>query len=167
MYISSYSGLMAAANAGRKAKPAALKLIEGRGGGRDSGGRVVKEPPGFVRLPPEPPGFLSRDAIEEWHRIVPELQRLHLTKPIETAGLTAYCLTWQRLVDAQALIDANPTGLLYEGKQGLVRHPAVGVIESASKDLRAWAAEWGLTAASEQKLSTSEATDGDANPFDD
>lgn len=143
--------------------PPGLKLIEGRGNGRDSGGRKVKPPPGFVRLPPDPPDFLDGDALDEWERVVPELQRLQLTKPVDAAALTAYCLAWQRMCDAQRTINAE--GLLHENSQGRVRHPAVAILESASKDLRAWAHEFGLTPSAEANVSGREDDGGEGNPF--
>jgi P27 family predicted phage terminase small subunit len=109
---------------------------------------------------------LTGEALAEWHRVVPELARLRLTKQPDAAGLTAYCLTWQRLLDAQAVVAVE--GLLHEGKQGLVRHPALGVVVEASKELRAWCAEFGLTPAAEAKVSRGgEAASGAdaADPF--
>lgn len=147
-----------------KARPATLKLINGRGEGRDSGGREVKKPPGFVRLPPEPPDFLYGDAREEWDRVVPELQRLQLTKPVDRAALTAYCLAWQRLCQAQAAIDNNGMGLLHENSQGVTRHPAVAIAEAASKELRAWCGEFGFTPSAEGRLNTPEG-ELEENPF--
>jgi P27 family predicted phage terminase small subunit len=150
--------------AGRKPKPPALKLVEGRGNGRDSGGRKVKEPPSFVRLPPEPPEILNEEALAEWNRVVPELQRLKLTKSIDAAALTAYCLAWSRMVTAQRIIDSE--GILHSNSQGVTRHPAVAVLEAASKELRSWCAEFGLTPSAENRLATLEANDGEeANPF--
>lgn len=148
-----------------KPRPAGLKLIEGRGNGRDSGGRQVKQPPGFVRLPPEAPEWLPDEARAEWERVVPELQRLRLLKPVDRAALTAYCLTWDRLVRAQKEIDDDGGSVLGENSQGRVRHPAVAVIEAASKELRAWAAEFGLSPSAESKLISPEAGDGEDNPF--
>jgi P27 family predicted phage terminase small subunit len=146
-----------------KPRPAALKLIEGRGNGRDSGGRVVPEAPKFKRLPPAAPEWLPHAAKAEWDRVVPELARLDLTKPADRASLTAYCLAWDRLVQAQALI--NKEGVLGVNSQGVVRHPAVAVAEAASKELRSWAAEFGLTPSAEARLSTIEAGDGDNDIF--
>lgn len=148
-------------------KPAALKLIEGRGNGRDSGGRKVQQPPGFTRLPPEPPSWLPNAARAEWDRVVPELQRLQLLKPIDRAALTAYCLTWDRLVRAQQEMEEDGS-VLAMNSQGRVRHPAVAVIEAASKELRAWAAEFGLTPAQEVRVGGKDAGDGsqDDNPFE-
>jgi P27 family predicted phage terminase small subunit len=149
---------------GRKPRPPALKLLEGRGPGVDSGGRKVPASLGFVRLPPEPPYFLEGEALAEWNRIVPELARLELLKPVDSAALTAYCLAWQRLVDAHALVASE--GLLSHNSQGRVRHPAVAVIEAASKDLRAWCSEFGLTPSAENRVTRPEPSDGtDENPF--
>lgn len=146
-----------------KKKPAKLKLVEGRGDGRDSGGRMVPKVPGFVRLPPEPPEFLEGEARDEWERVLPELQRLQLTKTIEAASLAAYCLAWQRFSDAQRII--NDEGLLHENSQGRVRHPAVAIVEAASKELRAWANEFGLTPAAESNVACQEDDGGESNPF--
>lgn len=149
-----------------KPRPAGLKLIEGRGNGRDSGGRPVKQVPGFVRLPPEAPEWLPAEARAEWERVVPELSRLQLTKPVDRAALTAYCLTWDRLVRAQRTLEDDGGSVLSRNSQGVVRHPAVAVIEAASKDLRAWCAEFGFTPSAEQKVAGKDSDDGDEeNPF--
>lgn len=145
-------------------RPPALKLIEGRGNGRDSGGRKIPQDPGWTRLPPEPPEILTGVALEEWHRVAPELQRLQLTKPVDAASLAAYCLAFQRLCEAQRIIDSE--GILGRNSQGRVRHPAVAVLEAASKDLRAWANEFGFTPSSENGVGKVEANDdGEDNPF--
>lgn len=169
-----------------KPRPVKLKLIEGRGNGRDSGGRVVGETPKFKRLPPEAPEWLPAEAREEWERVVPELARLELLKPVDRAALTAYVLTWQRLVDAQKLakthrmfevaegVDENGDvkkrrhqghGLLGTNSQGVTRAPWVAIAEAASKELRAWAAEFGFTPSAENKLAVKESGDDESDPF--
>jgi P27 family predicted phage terminase small subunit len=148
-----------------KPKPPALKLIEGSRPGRDSGGRPVKPTPGFVRLPPQPPEWLPEEARDEWDRVVPELTRLELLKPIDRAVLTAYCLTWARMV--QAYMDVASGNLTTKGSQGqLVKHPSVMVLESATRELRALAAEFGMTPSSENRLNAGKDGDGhEGNPF--
>ncbi|MEU4576624.1 phage terminase small subunit P27 family [Nonomuraea sp. NPDC023979] len=148
-----------------KPKPPGLKLVEGRGVGRDSGGRPVKQPPGFVRLPPDPPEWLPREARAEWERVVPELARLQLTKPVDRAALTAYCLTWDRMVRAQQEIEDDGGSVLGRNSQGRVRHPAVAVVEAASKELRAWCAEFGFTPSAENRVNNPEPDPGEDNPF--
>lgn len=150
---------------GRTPKPAGLRLIEGRGNGKDSGGREVKPTPGFTRLPPEPPAFLTGAAREMWDQVVPELQRLKLLKPIDQAALAALCLTWERLCEAQRIVDKD--GMVIEGERGPVKNPAVLILEAASKELRAWSSEFGLTPSAEGRLGLS-VPDGDGdddNPF--
>lgn len=148
-----------------KPKPAGLKVMEGRGPGVDSGGRKVKQPPGYVRLAPEAPEWLSPEARAEWDRVVPELQRLELTKPLDRAALSAYCETWSRLVTASMEIKLN--GMFTEGSQGqLVKNPAVMIAEQAGKELRAWCAEFGFTPSAESRMNAGGGDDGDEdNPF--
>ena len=147
----------------RKPAPPALRLLNGRAPGRDSAGRPVAASPGFVRLPPEPPELLRDEALEEWHRVVPELTRLNLTKPIDAAALTVYCLAWQRLCQAQAILDEE--GVLHTTSQGRSKHPALMIAEAASKELRAWAGEFGLTPSAENRVSRPAAGSDDDNPF--
>ena len=149
-----------------KPLPAALKLVEGKAPGRDSGGRPVKDVPGFKRIAPDPPEWMPDEAKAEWWRVVDELSRLEILKPIDRAALSAYCLTWDRLVTAQRELNLN-NSVLGRNSQGVCRHPAVAVIEAASKELRAWAAEFGLTPSAESRLVKSEGGNdgGDDNPF--
>lgn len=147
-----------------KPLPSNLRLLQGRGNGRDSGGRVIKPTPGFVRLPPTRPDWLTGEARRMWDDVVAELSRLQLLKPLDEGALTAYCLTWQRLCEASAIV--TRTGLVLETEKGPVKNPAVLILESASKELRAWSAEFGLTPSAEARLGKTDAPDGqDDNPF--
>ena len=150
-----------------KPKPTALKLLEGRGHGRDSGGRVVKEVPGFARSAPPAPEWLPVEARAEWDRVVPEMDRLGILKRIDRAALAAYCAAWDRFVTASAIVAAEGM-VLHDDKQGRAqRHPALLTAEAASKELRAWASEFGLTPSAEQRLAGTKGDDGDQgeNPF--
>lgn len=142
---------------GRTAQPAALKLLNGRGPGKDSAGRPVNEGPKFVRHAPDPPSWLGREAKAEWRRVVPELGRLNLLSRVTRSSLTSYCQTWELFVDAVKAV--REQGMFIEAKQGLLRHPAVAIQLSASAELRRWATEYGLTPASEQKVKSPEAAD--------
>lgn len=152
---------------GRRPRPGTLKLIEGRGNGKDTAGRPVKQAPAFVRLPPSPPEWLSDEARAEWNRVVPELQRLELLKPVDGAALTAYCEAWARFRTATEIVKREGM-VLHDDRQGRAqRHPALLTAEAASKELRAWAAEFGLTPSAEQRLGAAKGNDdGDqGNPF--
>lgn len=165
---------MAAANAGRTPRPAALKLLNGRHAGVDSGGRKVSEVPAFVRLPPDPPVELGEHARAEWDRVVPELQRLQLIKSLDRAALASYCEMWETFVLATA--DVHERGLVVENhstrKDGsestwFTANPAVAVQRNAQAAVRAWCAEFGLTPSAEQRVAAAGVPDGqDGNPFD-
>lgn len=151
---------------GRPPAPAVLRLINGRSPGRDSGGRLVKEAPGFTRAAPTAPGWLSVEARAEWDRVVPELARLGVLKPADGAALAAYCEAWSRFCAASAIVRAEGM-VLHDDKQGRAqRHPALLTAEAASKELRAWAHQFGLTAAAEGRLIPPKPPgDGEDNPF--
>ncbi len=163
---------MATANAGRTPAPASLRILQGNGRGRDSGNRQVKEPPNFVRLPPDAPASLGPHAAAEWERVVPALSRLSLLKPIDRAGLTCYCELWETFVRATA--DVHERGLVVENKSvkkdgtetiWFTANPAVAVQLKAQAAIRAWCAEFGLTPSAESKVSAPEANSGSNNPF--
>ncbi len=149
---------------GRTAQPAALRLLKGRGDGKDAAGRTVNQGPAFARVPPAAPTWLSREAAAEWRRIVPGLARLDLLKPEDRAALASYCEAWSVFVEATRAIKAE--GLTIEAKQGLLPHPAVGIQRAAGREVRAWAAHFGLTPSTEQALARgSDDGDEDDNPF--
>lgn len=145
-------------------RPANLQLLNGRSEGTDSGGRKVKTPPAFRRIAPRPPTWLCREAAAEWRRVVPGLQRLDLLKEEDRAALAAYCETWAIFVDATRRVRRE--GLTIEAKQGTLPHPAVGIARQAGRELRAWAAHFGLTPSSEMALGkVSGDGEEDGNPF--
>lgn len=147
----------------RTAEPATLRLLKGRGNGTDSGGRKVPTTPGFARLAPPKPDWLTAEASAEWDRVVPELTRLELLKEIDGAALAAYCEAWSEFVDATRILQHS--GLTIEAKQGQISHPCVAIRRNAAKEVRAWAAHFGLTPSTEQNLSAGGSDDGDDNPF--
>lgn len=149
---------------GRTAQPAALRLIKGRAPGKDSAGREVKAGPAFKRLPPEAPEWLSEEAAAEWARVVPGLARLDLLKPEDRAALAAYCEAWASFRVATEAVQRE--GLTIEAKQGLLPHPAVGMARAAGREVRAWAAHFGLTPSTEQALARGSENEPDPdNPF--
>jgi P27 family predicted phage terminase small subunit len=164
---------VATANAGRTPRPAPLKLVQGRGNGKDSGGRAVKTPPAFKRLPPKAPSWLGRVAKAEWRRILPELTRLDLVKEIDASALAAYCEMVQTFVVATREVHAS--GLTVENhstrKDGsestwLTANPAVGAQLKSQAAIRAWCAEFGLTPSAEMRLGkTGDDGDEESNPF--
>lgn len=150
---------------GRTSAPAALKLLNGRHQGVDSGGRAVLAPPAFKRVPPAPPTWLSREAKAEWRRVSPGLARLDLVKEEDRAAFATYCETWSEFVQACKTLAAHGS-LTIVVAQGEIPHPAVTIRRAASQQLRSWAREFGLTPAAENSLATKGGGDGaEENPF--
>lgn len=157
---------MAGAAAGRKGKPAHLKLLEGRGNGRDSGGRTVPEPPPFARAVPAKPADLSPAADAMWDQLVAALPEAGLLKPIDGYALQVGCETFARWYEAKKLRLSQPNfGLLAKNSQGMVVSPLVRVESEASRDFRAWCSEFGLTPAAEVKLASENDPAGDGDLF--
>lgn len=152
--------------AGRIPAPAGLKLIKGRAPGRDSGGRKVEATPEFGRDAPTAPEWLEGEALDEWNRVVPDLERLQLLKTLDRAALAAYCLTWARFAEAVQVVRDEGSVLANDKTGRAQRHPALTTIEQASRELRAWSHEFGLTPSAEARLRTPKVHDGAAeNPF--
>lgn len=141
---------MAAANAGRKAKHPQLKLMEGRGNGRDAGGRVIPPTLNLHRAIPTKPAVLSADAEWLWDQVIEQLQTTGLLKPLDAASLEVACETFARWRESVRWRAEH--GLVGKNSQGVVAAPYIGIEERASKDFRAWAAEFGFTPASEKNL---------------
>jgi P27 family predicted phage terminase small subunit len=126
----------------------------------------VKEVPAFERVAPQAPDWLPLEARAEWDRVTPEMDRLGILKRIDGTALAAYCMAWDRFVTASAIV-AEEGMVLHDDKAGRAqRHPALLTAEAASKELRAWANEFGLTPSAEQRLATKADGNGDqGNPF--
>jgi|SRR5579885_507585 len=138
---------------GRKPLPANVKLLTGRHPGVDSGGRKVVPPPAFVRVAPQEPEGLSDRAREEWQRVVPILDRLHLLQPGHRSALIAYCETF-------ATFEMVAERLRERGDPKDAR-----LLLQIGAQLRSWLSEFGLTPSSEAKLKPPE-PDEDDSDFD-
>jgi P27 family predicted phage terminase small subunit len=150
------------------AKPAALRLLNGRGDGKDSAGREVVVPP-HDRTPPEPPLHMHGEARAEWYRVVPGLDKLNILKPEDRATFVAYCETWAayrlsydkvygtgRPTDDEATREGAGTTIYVTVRSadgGSTRKPIVNpeykVLVESRTTLLKFAREFGLTPSSE------------------
>lgn len=154
---------MATAGTGRKSRPLALKLIQGRAPGRDSGGRLVGSTPQFRRITPTKPDEMTSDASALWDEIVAELPRLELLKPLDGPALQMLCEEYSTWCVARRM--TRELGLTHSTSQGVGAAPWVGIAERSSRNYRAWCAEFGLTPAAEMKLIKAEAEGDGTNPY--
>lgn len=145
-------------------RPRSLKLVTGRGAGRDSGGRVVPAAPGFARQAPARPKGMSRVASAKWDELVEELARLDLLSPVHGPALEMACEAYARWHRARGIRQRE--SVLATNSQGRVRHPAVAVEESAAKEYMAWCQRFGLTPSDESRVGSGDGDDGgESNPF--
>ncbi len=151
---------------GRPAKPAHLKIVEGRGHGRDSGGRLVPEVPGFERCVPTKPEHLTPVASELWDRIVPELARVGILKDGDGAALEFGCEAYSRWRAAKE--QRVNEDLVIEGPHSRSANPLIGIEERAWKDYSLFSSKFGLTPSDEMKIAKEPGSSnaGKSDPFD-
>ena len=134
--------------------PAGLKLLHGRGDGRDSGGRPVPKPPAFERMAPDAPEWLPPDAREMWERTVPALDLLRLVKEPDLGVLTSYCLAWDQLVRSVKAYQEHGFVTTNARSQRVTVNPAVAAARAAMRDVLVLARELGCTPSAEANLAS-------------
>ncbi|RBQ00060.1 MULTISPECIES: phage terminase small subunit P27 family [Bifidobacterium] len=146
--------------------PTKLRLINGRGEGRDSGGRKVEKEIGFERDKPRMPSYLPEGAKTVWKSVVETLDGLGILKKVDGPSLEAYCTAvWQMRESMKQLLEE---GMTVETSQGVPKpHPAVAALKAARADVHTFARDFGLNPAAEGQIQGLGEDDGDqeANPF--
>jgi P27 family predicted phage terminase small subunit len=141
-------------------KPSKKKKLEGNRGRRPLNTREPEPEQGA----PNCPDFLVGAAREEWERVVPQLDAMHLLTKVDLGALVCYCQAYADVSWAAAQIEEN--GRTYCGTNGnWCAHPAVRIMAESSKRLRLFAAEFGLTPAARTRVQTPEAAKPD-DPLD-
>lgn len=115
-------------------------------------------------VPDMPPG-LSAAAQEEWHRIIPILQRMRVLSPAYGAALAGYCQTYARWFEAEADITENgsiieePIIRRRRGEDDEIagykrkKNPAVAIANESMKIMRAFLSDFGLSPSTLSKVS--------------
>lgn len=137
--------------AGRNPSAPGIRMMTGRSEGKDSAGRDIALPAVFPSECPEPPKWLPPYALEEWERVGPQLAQRHLLKDADRASFTAYCLAWERVV--RSWESEIPDDMFEDlSDQADARRRLEVEREAASKELRQWAVQFGLTPVAGVKL---------------
>ena len=107
--------------------------------------------PPVVAAAPERPEDLSREADEEWRRVVPLLAEADRLSSLDRAVLVMYCETWGDCVRARR--ELNTAGWTVESAGGQqYPHPQVKILLSQQRQCAALAAQLGLTPAARLRL---------------
>ena len=132
---------------GRRPKPTALKVLAGNPGHR----AVNKAEPRPRAVLPKCPPVLQGEAKHEWRRMARKLHHLGLLSEIDGAALTAYCLTWARLVDAEGKLRQH--GAVVISPNGFpVQSPYLSVATKATEQLVRILVEFGMTPSSRSRI---------------
>jgi len=159
---------------GRKPTPTRLKALHGNPGKRPLN-TCEPTPPAAL---PACPDHLDEAARAEWARLVPELAALGLLTDLDRAALAGYCACWSRVVKLESTVqrlgealtrktwergppsEHNPKGW-HEVLEVRV-NPYYTALTHALRELRGWAAEFGLTPSSRSRIHTQPADQADA-----
>lgn len=133
--------------AGRPTVPTQLKLLHGNPGHHPLNKNEPKPEP----LAPKCPGFLDRTAKKEWKRMVELLEPLGLISKLDMAALAAYCQTFSRWAEAEAMI--RKQGMLVKTPNGYPQlSPFLVIANKALEQMKGFAIEFGMTAVSRSKI---------------
>lgn len=126
---------------GRKAKPTALKLIDGNPGNRAINRHEPQ--PAKVYNPPPPTGF-DDVQIAKWNEITDKLAKIRVLTELDLDALDIYCREWVNL--HQAISDVNRLGkLMTTPGGGVMWNPAWTQLKHSQAVCRSIMAEFGMT----------------------
>jgi P27 family predicted phage terminase small subunit len=123
----------------------------------DSRPRWKEDAPRFAGGKPKMPKDLTPEAVQEWKRLVRELNRRGTLTRVDSSGLELYCRQWARWRKAAALAEANPTTInTWTDKNGethekVVEHPASAMAMKLENSLRNYLKEFSATPASRER----------------
>ena len=127
--------------------PTKLKLLRGNPGKRP----LNKLEPQPAAGMPARPTHIKGEALREWNRLAPELERLGILTQIDGAALAAYCEAYGRWVAGVKGLKHN--GLInIAGNGHPMPNPYLGIINHALSQMRAFMVEFGLTPSSRTRL---------------
>ncbi len=156
---------------GRKPKPSHLKLVQGNPGKRP----INASEPHPARARPSAPAHLSEKARETWGYVTGILDRMGILTEADAIGVEMLCEAYADKLAAQAAL-ALPIVMTRIGKDGAEREytvaaagaktylgfgkdgvmvrqrPEVAMISDADRRLRAWLAEFGMTASARTRV---------------
>jgi len=141
---------------GRKPKPTNLKILQGNPGKR----RFNPDEPKLIPEVPSCPDWLDDKAQQEWHRLVPVLQKAGLLTIIDGMALAAFCALLSRWAQAEDAIRRE--GMMLTTPNGCVqKNPAVTIARECLQLIRTFCTEFGLTPSSRAKVSVAEVPEAD------
>jgi len=130
-------------------KPTVLKRLAGNPGKRALNRREPQPKAGGGLL--EPPQHLNEVARAEWRRVAPELVRLGLLTDIDHTALEAYCASYARWLQAEAIL--SKAGLTFTTSEGYIQQrPEVIIARNSLQLIKVFCAEFGMTPSARARM---------------
>jgi len=126
---------------GRKPTPDYLKAVKGED--------LIDRPmPAGV---PSCPEHLSQAAKDEWARLAPAMAELKLLTTVDSKAFEIYCALVARFDEAEQAVTEH--GTVYKTDTGLLKvNPAVRLMQTLARELRAMCSEFGFTPSSRCRM---------------
>lgn len=139
---------------GRKPLPANIHILNGNPSKKPAAALMAEIRPDVET--PEPPDFLTDEALAEWHRICPLLERVGLISGLYRASLAAYCQAWGRYAYAEARIKELREDAMIEQTPSGYRQMGVWlqISNRAAAEIKSLSSEFGLTPAAIARASS-------------
>jgi len=129
------------AKAGRKAKPTALKLVDGNPGNRP----INKHEPQPAKVyNPDPPEGFDTVHIGKWNEVAGKLAKIRVLTELDLDALEVYCREWVNYHEAIADI-AERGKLLQMPSGGVMWNPSWTQLKHSQNVCRSIMAEFGMT----------------------
>ena len=129
------------AKPGRKAKPTALKLIDGNPGNRPLNEHEPAPPK--VYDPPAPEGFTALQSAK-WTEVAGKLGKIRVLTELDLDALEIYCREWINYHEALADVAARGK-LLQLASGGVMWNPSWTQLKHSQSACRSIMAEFGMT----------------------
>jgi P27 family predicted phage terminase small subunit len=117
--------------------------------------RVVPNEPKPDGTAPAKPGKLDKVAGEKWDLLAPKLHKAGCLTSVDGQALEGYCRAYSRAVKADGLVDAE--GLVIDGMNGPMAHPAVKISREAWALVNILGAKLGLSPADRTRVNVTPA----------
>jgi P27 family predicted phage terminase small subunit len=100
---------------------------------------------------PKPPADLKGEAFAEWCRVTAFLERMGLIEQVDHSALVVYCVSWALFDEARREVALH--GTVIAGRDGgIVKNPAIQIMNDASKTMLSYGARFGITPKDRQNL---------------
>lgn len=100
---------------------------------------------------PEPPEWLTGEALAEWQRIVPAMDAIKLLSAVDRAGLAIMCQSWADYCDGRARL-AEQGDVFTTDKGYIAKNPLATIVNEAFARWSKMSAQFGLTPSARASL---------------